>query len=113
MSNLVSWPTGTTTVIGGTRTAIKLKDAFSVDPNAESGLTNPTLKEVLSSGSLLGKYAVAAYLNAKQPLLNFPLTESQAIAVYKSYRPGPVTAPLVLTWNEGQAIEWLQILMSP
>lgn len=97
------------------RTAVRLAVVFSVSPNAESGLTNPTLKEVLIGGSVFAKYSVAAYLNAKYPPTSgFPLNVQQAINVYTSYRPVvAVKSPLVLTWNEGQAVEWLQILMSP
>lgn len=97
------------------RTGVKLKDAFSVNPNVEPRLTNPSLKEVLIGGSVFAKYSVAAYLNATYPPSSgFPLNPQQAKDVYTSYRPAvAVKAPLVLTWNEGQAIEWLQILMSP
>ena len=111
LRDLGLWPTGTAAVVGGVLTAILLKDAFGVGKKVELNLNDPTLKEVLLGGTMLAKYAVAAYLNALKPTPNFPLTAAQAIAVYKSYRPGPVTAPLVLTWNELQAVDWLANLM--
>lgn len=115
VNNLGAWPADTTivNVNGNARTAVKLKDAFRVGPKVEPGLIDPTLNEVLLRGSLLAKYSVAAYLNAKKGTLNFPLTADQAIAVYKSYRPGvAVNPPLVVTWTEAETVTWLKILMS-
>jgi|GEM_PF-1504748 len=114
VNNLSIWPSGTTVTSNrGVTTSILLKDAFGVSPNAEPGPNNPTLNQVLLGvNSQFGRYAVAAYLNAKKGIAGFPLTEQQAITVYKSYRPGPVQAPLVLNWNELDALAWLKVLMS-
>ena len=84
----------------------------------EAGMVAGTTKlnDVLSGASytLLVKYCIAAYLNARAgTAAGFPLTAAQAIAVYQSYRPVvAVKPPLVATWTEVDTVAWLKILMS-
>ena len=103
-----AWPAGTTTA--------KFKDAFSVSPGVESGITGgTTLKEVLDgSFSLLAKYTIAAYLNALKGTPGFPaaITAAAAVSIYKSDHGGPFSTLLVTGWTEAQTVAWLQVLMT-
>ena len=91
---------------------------FGVSAGVETGIVvSTTLDDVLGnvggSYSQLAKYCIAAYLNALKGGSGIPLSTSEAVAVYKSYHPGPVAVPLVSTWTQANTVTWLQSLMSP
>ena len=76
-----------------------------------------TLKQVLSGPySEFAKYCVAAYANASNPPLNFPITLAQSRALFKTITQGSPPAGLApfpsFTWTELQALEWLRTVMN-
>jgi hypothetical protein len=84
---------------------------------------DPTLIQVLQgSHSNFAKYCVAAYLNSRTGVPNFPLLTDEVRGLYStikgvgSFPTGakkptiPVTTP---PWNEDVAVAWLQRVMGP
>ena len=83
-------------------------------PNANR---SATLKEVLSPQyPEFAKYCVAAYANASNPPLNFPITLPQSRALFKTITQGTPPSGLPafpsFAWNEFQALEWLRTVMN-
>ena len=82
----------------------------------------PALRDVALKQVLIGpysefaKYCVAAYANASNPPLNFPITLAQSRALFKTITLGSPPAGLApfpsFTWTELQALEWLRTVMN-
>lgn len=80
----------------------------------EPGMAGLTLKQVLAGAfSNFAKYAIAAYLNARNSTPSFPLTDAQAVAVWRHFRGGPTTSLIPMSWVEATALDWLMTLMDP
>ena len=80
----------------------------------EPGMAGLTLKQVLDgSFTAFAKYCIAAYLNARNGTAGFPLTDTQAVAVWGHFRGGPPTALIPMAWAEATALAWLGTLMDP
>lgn len=76
-----------------------------------------TLKAVLSGQyPEFAKYCVAAYANASNPPLNFPITVAQSRALFKTIAQGTPPSGLAayppFTWTETQALDWLRTVMN-
>ena len=109
LGNLRAWP-------GSSPDTTKAKFVDVIGPafGVDAAITSGTKLDAVLGGnfSLLAKYCIAAYLNARSGTSGFPLTALQAGEVYKSYRGGPVSTLLVTGWTETQTVAWLQILMT-
>lgn len=106
-----AFPTGWPTAAPDTTTAL-----FSTifGGTLEAGMAGLTLKQVLDGAfSPYAKYCIAAYLNARNGTAGFPLSDTQATAVWLHFRGGPTTSLIPMSWVEATSLSWLQTLMDP
>lgn len=83
------------------------------------GSSNTKLYDVLASGAEFDRYCVAAYLNAWSGTAGFPITVSQARAIWATTMGVTLPAGLspypaaTLGWDQAMTLTWLKSLMSP